>query len=96
MPAQTTSLPAHQASRRASPIALDGKLDEQDWQVAYVTEGFRQTFPNYLAEAQGLTRVRILFDEKNLYVYRPRPHFISPIRLCIWRYSGGRSIRLYC
>lgn len=68
MPAQTTSLPAHQASRRASPIALDGKLDEQDWQVAYVTEGFRQTFPNYLAEAQGLTRVRILFDEKNLYV----------------------------
>ena len=68
MPAQTTSLPAHQASRRVSPIALDGKLDEQDWQVAYVTEGFRQTFPNYLAEARGLTRVRILFDEKNLYV----------------------------
>lgn len=64
MPAQTTSLPVHQASRRGSPIALDGKLDEQDWQVAYVTEGFRQTFPNYLAEAQGLTRVRILFDEK--------------------------------
>ena len=34
MPAQTTSLPAHQASRRVSPIALDGKLDEQDWEVA--------------------------------------------------------------
>ena len=38
------------------------------WRVAYVTEGFRQTFPNYLAPAKGLTQVRILFDDVYLYV----------------------------
>jgi len=68
MLAQTISLPAHQASRRADLITLDGKLVEQDWRVAYVTEGFRQTFPNYLAPAKSLTQVRILFDDVYLYV----------------------------
>jgi len=66
--AQVSGLPTHRASRVQSPIVLDGRLDEPDWQKAYITEGFRQTFPEYGAPARGLTRVRILFDDNSLYV----------------------------
>src|SRR5215208_3901631 len=66
--------PQENASRRirvlhiTEPIKIDGRLDEPSWSQAEVATDFRQQEPNEGEPASEKTEVRLLFDDKNLYV----------------------------
>lgn len=49
-------------------IKIDGRLDELSWSEATPATDFRQQEPNEGDPATEKTEVRVLFDEKNLYV----------------------------
>jgi hypothetical protein len=50
------------------PIKIDGRLDEPSWSQAEAATDFRQQEPNEGEPATEKTEVRLLFDDKNLYV----------------------------
>src|SRR5690349_13446315 len=50
------------------PIKIDGRLDEPVWSQAEEAADFRQQEPNEGQPASEKTEVRLLFDDKNLYV----------------------------
>src|SRR5262245_351870 len=50
------------------PIKIDGRLDEPSWSQAPAAIDFRQQEPNESQPASEKTEVRLLFDDKNLYV----------------------------
>src|SRR5215813_9573874 len=50
------------------PIKIDGRLDEPAWSQAEVARDFRQQEPSEGEPATEKTEVRLLFDDKNLYV----------------------------
>ena len=60
--------PIVQAERARTPIAVDGRLDEEAWGHAPVQSAFRQRDPNEGEPATELTELRILYDEDALYV----------------------------
>jgi hypothetical protein len=49
-------------------INIDGRLDESSWSQAEPATDFRQQEPNEGEPATEKTEVRLLFDDKNLYV----------------------------
>ncbi len=50
------------------PIIIDGKPDEEAWGTAVVLKDFYQTNPGYNIAPSKPTEVRIMYDEKHLYV----------------------------
>jgi hypothetical protein len=50
------------------PIKIDGRLDETSWSQATAATDFQQQEPNEGQPASERTEVRLLFDDKNLYV----------------------------
>src|SRR5215217_5320424 len=54
--------------RITEPIKIDGRLDEPAWTETAIAADFRQQEPNEGTPASEKTEVRVLFDEKNLYV----------------------------
>lgn len=56
------------ATRTEEAIKIDGKLTEADWQKATVTDDFFRIEPRQGGEYTYKTQVRLLFNEKNLYV----------------------------
>src|SRR5688572_33374901 len=70
------------AARAASPIALDGRLDEAAWQVAPVAREFIQNEPREGEPATFDTEVRIVYDENAIYfgVVAPDP---EPSRIIV-------------
>jgi len=52
----------------SSPIHLDGKLDEPEWQNAEQGYGFWQFFPTDTARSVNSTVFRLLYDDRNLYI----------------------------
>lgn len=56
------------ALRINEEIKLDGRLDERAWSQAQPVKEFRQEEPVEGAPASEKTEVRVLFDDKNLYV----------------------------
>src|SRR5437763_3799390 len=54
--------------RISEPIKIDGRLDEPAWSEAAIAADFRQQEPNEGTPASEKTEVRVLFDDKNLYV----------------------------
>ena len=50
-----------------API-IDGLLDDEVWKLSPVGTGFTQFSPDYLAPATERTEVRVLYDDKKLYV----------------------------
>jgi hypothetical protein len=56
------------ATRIQTGVRIDGLLDEADWARAERVLGFRQIDPDQGAPASQDTEVRLLFDERNLYV----------------------------
>jgi hypothetical protein len=54
--------------RITEPIKIDGKLDEPSWSQPIPATGFRQQEPNEGEPATEQTEVRLLFDDKNLYI----------------------------
>jgi hypothetical protein len=64
----STRAPVASAARRATAIAIDGRLDEACWRSAVPASGLRQSQPDEGAPASLPTEVRILFDDEALYV----------------------------
>jgi uncharacterized protein DUF5916/cellulose/xylan binding protein with CBM9 domain len=56
------------ASRARTPIRIDGRLDEEDWAGAAVTDSFTQIDPDEGRPASQRTEVRVLYDDHFLYV----------------------------
>ncbi len=56
------------ALRRSSPVVLDGRLEEPDWDLAPLHDGFFQQFPVEGASPSERTEVRVLYDDRALYV----------------------------
>lgn len=56
------------AKRAEGSIKIDGKLNESDWQEAPVTKDFFRMEPRQGGAYTYKTEVRVLFDEKQLYV----------------------------
>jgi len=54
--------------RVTEPIKIDGQLDEPAWSQAEPASDFRQQEPTEGAPQSEKTEVRVLYDEKNLYV----------------------------
>ncbi len=66
--AQGGSAPRLAAVRALSAIALDGVLDEPDWERAPVASGFTQREPRAGQPSSEVTQVRVLYDDRALYV----------------------------
>jgi hypothetical protein len=56
------------ALRVEQPPTLDGRGDDAAWQNAIVLEEFRQSEPSEAGEPAFPTSVRVVYDERNLYV----------------------------
>ena len=69
-----------EAKRATSAIKVDGHLDEIEWQQAAVAGDFYQLEPIEGAPATHPTEVRVLYDDKNLYIgfvcFDPNPEQI--------------------
>ena len=72
-------IPFSRAARAAAALRIDGKLDEQDWGNAAVTDSFTQIDPAEGRPATVRTEVRVLYDDDFLYV-GARMHDIGPPR----------------
>ena len=57
-----------EASRTRDAILLDGHLDEPAWREARAATGFTATWPIFGAKAVLPTTVKILYDDRYLYV----------------------------
>jgi len=66
-PGGRTAVPRVSAVRAAGPIAVDGRLDEADWQRALPAGGFVQRDPDEGKPATEATEVRILYDDNAIY-----------------------------
>lgn len=64
-PSEPPEFPAYRIS---VAIELDGKLDEPDWENAEVIRNFVQQNPNQGQPASFDTEVRVLYDDKYLYI----------------------------
>ncbi len=56
------------ATRTPQPPVIDGRLDDAVWATAAPSGGFVQHFPDEGAPPSEPTTVRVLYDDKNLYV----------------------------
>src|SRR2546428_183178 len=61
-------VPTAVATRRAGPITLDAKLDEDAWKAATPITEFTQTDPGEGKQPSQRTEVRFLFDDDALYI----------------------------
>ena len=52
----------------ASPLVVDGHLDEADWKVAEPIRDFYQRERNEGLKGSERTEVRVLYDRQNLYI----------------------------
>jgi len=73
------------ALRISGTIHVDGILDEADWNKADVADDFRQYQPDEGAPATERTEVRVLYDQRGLYIgvqcYDSRPDLIVAQKL---------------
>jgi hypothetical protein len=56
------------ATRTMQPPVVDGRLDDPAWAAATPSDAFVQHFPDEGAPPSERTSVRVLYDDKNLYV----------------------------
>jgi hypothetical protein len=61
-------VPSVRAFRTASPIDLDGRLDEPAWNSAQPATSFKQYDPDEGKPETEKTEIRVLYDEQALYV----------------------------
>lgn len=57
-----------QAVRATGRLTINGRLDESDWQGAPSATGFFQAQPEQGKQPANDTRIRVLFDNKNVYI----------------------------
>ena len=81
-----------------SKITIDGLLNEADWAKAKTTSNFWQYFPTDSLQAKNQTEIKMMFDDKNLYVGIKVPaksnNFIIPSLRRDFRASGNDNITL--
>jgi Domain of unknown function (DUF5916)/Carbohydrate family 9 binding domain-like len=67
---QTSSaaLPVATAAPVSGPIVVDGRLSESAWAKAIPITGFRQQHPKEGAAPSERTEVRVLYDERAIYI----------------------------
>lgn len=68
LPSQGTGSRRIQAVRVTDAIKIDGLLDEPPWSLAQPATDFLQEQPNEGEPASEKTEVRVLFDDRNLYI----------------------------
>ncbi len=77
-------------------IELDGKQNEIEWKNAQVLNCFQQYFPDDKAMAVYDTEIKILFDDKNIYVaakmYSKDKNYIVPSLRRDFRAGGSDNI----
>lgn len=56
------------ATKTKGKIVVDGKLDELDWENSNIISNFFKVEPVQAGRIKNPTEVRILFDDKNLYI----------------------------
>ena len=56
------------ATRAQGTLVIDGRLDDADWGRAEVASGFVQAEPRQGEPAAEPTEVRVLFDDRHLYI----------------------------
>jgi uncharacterized protein DUF5916/cellulose/xylan binding protein with CBM9 domain len=59
---------AVRAVRLQAPLEIDGRLEEPAWDTAPAHDGFVQLFPDEGKAPSERTEVRVLYDDRNLYV----------------------------
>lgn len=67
-PATPDAAPIVAALRSADPISVDGRLDEASWRTPAPAAGFSQIEPEHGNPARFETAVRVLFDDRHLYL----------------------------
>jgi hypothetical protein len=65
---ETAPRPVARATRTSEPIVIDGRLDEPAWLSADSLGGFIQSQPDVGHPATERTVVRILYDDRALYI----------------------------
>jgi hypothetical protein len=66
---QASVPPALRAARSAgAPPAIDGRMDEEVWNLAAIATGFTQSRPQAGAPATERTEARILYDNHAIYI----------------------------
>jgi hypothetical protein len=60
--------PHLRAARTPTPPKIDGHLDDAVWRLAPVSDTFVQHYPDEGAPPSERTELRILYDDKNVYV----------------------------
>jgi len=81
-----------------SPIKIDAVLDEAPWTIAKPAKDFWQHFPTDSQQAKQQAEIRMLFDDKTLYVgikvYAKDKNYIIPSLRRDFRASGNDNISL--
>ncbi|WP_238531791.1 carbohydrate binding family 9 domain-containing protein [Nitritalea halalkaliphila] len=66
--AQNLQVDAHMAKKISETIVLDGVLDEAIWQEDGWAGQFTQYFPSDTSLAEAQTRVKVVYDDRNIYI----------------------------
>ena len=81
-----------------SEISIDGLLSEAHWAKAKTTSNYWQYFPSDSLKANNQTEVKMMFDDKNLYVaikvHAKSNDFIIPSLRRDFRASGNDNVTL--
>ena len=91
-PPGTIALPPRpqiSAVRTPTPPKIDGHLDEPVWRAAVPSDGFTQHYPDEGAAPSERTEVRVLYDDKNVYVGIDCEQLHSPIVRRLQRRDGS-------
>ena len=67
-PPASATLPVATATSASGGITIDGKLDEAAWGKATLISDFHQQQPNEGAAPTQRTEVRVLYDERAIYI----------------------------
>ena len=67
------------AARTPQPPVVDGRLDDAVWAAATPSDAFVQHFPDEGAPPSERTSMRVLYDDKNLYVAVDAEQLNAPI-----------------
>ncbi|HVV48117.1 MAG TPA: DUF5916 domain-containing protein, partial [Polyangia bacterium] len=80
--------PHIRAVRTPKPPKIDGRLDDAVWRLAVPADRFTQHYPDEGAPPTEHTEVRVLYDDKNLYVGIDCSQIHSPIVRRLQRRDG--------
>ncbi|HVZ88563.1 MAG TPA: DUF5916 domain-containing protein [Polyangia bacterium] len=76
------------AVRTATPPKIDGRLNDPAWRAAVPSDDFTQHYPDEGAQPTERTELRVLYDDRNLYVAIDCWQVHSPIVRRLQRRDG--------